>query len=38
MSWRERASAEAELNRLMAEQATLDRELDVAIAEAEPPG
>jgi hypothetical protein len=38
MSHRERASAKAELNRLIAEQAKLDRELDAALAEAEPPG
>jgi hypothetical protein len=38
MSRRERASAKAELNRLIAEQARLDRELDAALADAEPPG
>jgi hypothetical protein len=38
MSRRERASAKAELNRLIAEQARLERELDAALAEAEPPG
>ena len=38
MSRREWASAKAELNRLIAEQAKLDRELDDALAEAEPPG
>jgi septal ring factor EnvC (AmiA/AmiB activator) len=38
MSRRERASAKAELTRLIAEQAKLDRELDDALAEAEPPG
>jgi hypothetical protein len=37
MSRRERANAKAELNRLIAEQARLDRELDAALAEAEPP-
>ena len=38
MSRRELARAKAELNRLIAEQATLDRELDDALAEAEPSG
>jgi hypothetical protein len=38
MSRRERASAKAELNRLIAEQARLERELDATLAEAEPPG
>jgi hypothetical protein len=38
MSRRERASAKAELNRLIAEQARLERELDTALADAEPPG
>jgi hypothetical protein len=37
MSQGERASAKAELTRLVAEQAKLDRELDAALAEAEPP-
>jgi hypothetical protein len=38
MTRRERASAKAELNCLIAEQARLERELDAALAEAEPPG
>jgi hypothetical protein len=37
LSRRERASAQAELNRLIAEQVKLDRELDAALAAAEPP-
>jgi hypothetical protein len=38
MTRRERASARAQLAWLLAEQAKLDRELDAALAEAEPPG
>jgi hypothetical protein len=37
MTRRERARAQAELNWLIVEQAKLNRELEAALAEAEPP-
>jgi hypothetical protein len=38
LTYRERAQAEAELQRLIAEQAKLDRAFDAALAEKAPPG